>query len=152
MFLTPHTAIAIAFSTAAGLSPPAAFVVGVISHFIADLVPHGDERIGEWARRRDPARRFAFAAAIDGLFLSGLLVLICLRPGFSWTAAAAAAGAILPDVLWGADFVLKREFIPGYFRFHQRLHNPLSVRLPLWAGLLLQAAVVAVCLFILRAL
>lgn len=141
MFLTAHAAIAAAISTAAGTGPAGAFAVGVISHFVADIVPHGDERVGEWALRGDPARRFAFAAAIDGSFLTVFLLAVFFRTGWSWTTVSAAAGAVLPDALWGAGLVLKREIIPGYLRFHQRLHHLVPFRLPLWAGLFLQLAI-----------
>ena len=45
MFITPHTAVALWLSTKTG-NPYLGFAYGLVSHFIIDIIPHGDEKMG----------------------------------------------------------------------------------------------------------
>jgi hypothetical protein len=143
MYLTGHTAVAVAVVTALGIkNPVAAFGVGWLSHYVVDFIPHGDEEAGEWAERgKNKIGRIAIILAIDCAVLFSIVAAYVAHRGWEWPAAFAAAGSAVPDVLWGLSVVLKRPFIGPLERLHDRGHNFFNVRMPLWLGLVLQAVV-----------
>jgi hypothetical protein len=98
MLVTNHV-LSGALIGAAVKRPPAAFALGVVSHFALDAVPHW----GDWGSRR----RFLRVAVRDGL--TGLAVIGALAavspPERRPAVLAGIAGAVLPDldkpsVLW----------------------------------------------------
>lgn len=142
MFLIGHGAIGAAIITATSIAnPAAAFGVGWLSHYLADAFPHGDEPVGEWARRGDEARRIALIAGLDALLLAVALGVFFVSRGFSWPIFLAVAGSALPDVMWGLEKALRRRLFGPHERIHKRNHNFLGIRLSFAAGLATQAAV-----------
>lgn len=142
MYLTAHAAVGIAMaSTAAMTHPVGAFCVGWLSHYVADAVPHGDEPVGSWAKRGHRVRRIAAVFAVDAAVLGIVAVLYLFRAGFSWWAFAALVGSAVPDVMWGIEMVAGRTLFGFHGRLHTANHNLPDIRLPLWAGLVLQGIV-----------
>ncbi len=140
MFLVGHAAVGMLLASRTD-DPVVAFGIGWLSHYLADFFPHGDERVGEWTRRGHEIRRYAVLLAADGgLFLAAFAALTARR-GFSLPLAAAALGSFVPDVMWGLEKLAKRRLFGFHERFHHRNHNFFRVRLPVWLGLALQAAV-----------
>ncbi len=143
MFLIAHAAAGAALASSVD-SPPAAFIIGWLSHYLVDLIPHGDEAVGEWTKKGNEVRRFGLVAGIDGLLLAGVLVWLFLgRGGVEWNVLAAAVGATVPDVMWGIEKVAGRTLFGAHRRFHHRIHNYFHVRMPTWLGLSFQAAFAA---------
>ena len=59
MFLTAHTSVALLISTKI-INPFLGFILGFISHFLVDIIPHGDESIGIKSSKLAKKERFIF--------------------------------------------------------------------------------------------
>lgn len=142
MYIIGHAAVGM--TLAAGTTNPAiAFLIGWASHYLADFFPHGDESVGEWAKRGSEVRRLAFLLSIDGAILLAASAWFIAYRGFSWAPCLAVVGSAVPDVLWGLEKLFKRKLFGPHEKFHGRNHNFFHVRLPLAVGLVLQAIVTA---------
>lgn len=144
MYLVGHAAIGMTLVAASGVTnPAAAFGVGWASHYFADFLPHGDEQAGNWTKKGNEVRRLMAIVAVDGALLLSAFAAFTWQRGFSPAAAAAAIGACVPDVMWGFEKLCKKKLFGFHGKFHSANHNFFDVRLPLWAGLVLQTAMSA---------
>lgn len=140
MFISVHAAIGVAATSALGVTEPAmAFTVGWLLHYVVDAVPHGDEQLGAWAmRRKKPTRTMALIFSADFLVASLSVAVISLVNGFSWVVLFAAAGSMVPDVLFGFEMVLGRRTFSWLTRFHNAAHKSTSFIYSLKYGLPMQ--------------
>lgn len=141
MFLTVH-AVAGEVLAQSTTSPLVAFVIGFISHFFVDALPHGDETIGE--RTREQTIRLLIVVALTDLafvfatqallWKSGILV-------FSFSVFCAAFGAMFPDALQLPYYLFKNPppIVLWYKQAHVRFHNFLGIRLGIKWGLAFQS-------------
>ncbi len=129
MFLVGHSAIGISLSLWTG-NPLLAFVIGFASHFLGDAVPHGDEPLGEWAKRGNYLKRMLFVSAIDGLMVLIALAWLFTLGKLNLVMLAAAVGACAPDVMWGLETATKRKLFGTIGEWHHRNHNFLKIRIP----------------------
>jgi hypothetical protein len=116
MFLTVHGAIGIIIGQRIS-NPLLAFVVGFISHYIFDIIPHGDTRAPEkWKN----IIHTAFAALIDLIILIIFILWLGIKVDIlNLNTALAFFGSIIPDFLQGFYFLTnKKKFV----RF-QEVHN-----------------------------
>ena len=144
MYLIGHGAIGAAIITATGIvNPVAAFGVGWLSHYLADAFPHGDEPVGEWAKRGAEAWRIAAIAGIDAALLGLILLGLFAARGFSWMIFLAVAGSALPDVMWGLEKALHCRLFGPHERIHKRIHNFLGIRLSLTVGIIAAVAILS---------
>ena len=141
MFLTVHAPVGAAIGALAG-EPVSAFALGVLSHFVLDAIPHGDERLGNVPDRAAKIRLFVKLAALDGLIM--LMVLAYLFTPWvaipSLAVLAGILGGIMPDFLQGFS-----ELLPGnrplaaFRRFHDYMHvHLIPWESPLMVGLVTQ--------------
>ena len=168
MFLSTHALGGIIISQHVH-NVPVAFELGVLSHYILDMIPHGDERLADWVREK-PVRRFALTFLMDMAFL-GLFIFTVHVKG-EWplpnVALAAMLGAVLPDILWSVYDVyrgfLVRHFpnatriiqevtrLESFFDHHDRLHRwfhaYIEKRLTFKAGLAVQAILAGAMLYL----
>lgn len=135
-------------------NPVAAFLAGVGSHYLLDAIPHGDTGVGDWLRGGHAKRRIVTVETVDlGLAAIVTLALVAGHPSSWWLKLVAGAiGGIVPDLLWGARFVLDSANIkiPGLTRFlhwHDRWHSWGHARhpydIPFVAGLVVQFVMVS---------
>jgi hypothetical protein len=145
MFISVHTAIGVTATSALGVSDPAlAFTVGWLLHYVADAIPHGDERLGSWAmRHRHPVRTMALIFSADFLIAAVSVTAVSLHVGFSWPLIFAAVGSAVPDCLLGLEMALGRRNLSWLTRFHVLVHKANGFVYPLKYGLPLQAGLVA---------
>ena len=68
MYLTVHGASGLFIGSQVG-NPWLAFVLGVVSHFILDMIPHESKSIDEWYERGKGRGRFFLAGIIDTAFI-----------------------------------------------------------------------------------
>lgn len=130
MFITPHTSAAIWISTKV-TDPGLAFVFGLISHFILDIIPHGDEDIG--SHKTTKRGRFIYmmkVATVDVILSVALLYFYITRhQDYNRSAmAGAVVGAWLPDVAWIAIENFKMTSLYWYIVWHGRIHNAFGWR------------------------
>jgi hypothetical protein len=140
MYLTVHGAAAL-FIARAIPNPFVSFGVGLASHFIIDLVPHGDEHIiPSHLTRPKKIRRLMGAALLDGIILAGFLILyLWLNPTLSLnTVLACLVGSLLPDFLQGLYFVTEAGWLKMLNKFHIKIHNLPGSKLNWRLGMLIQ--------------
>ena len=147
MYVTLHAATgALAAMTLFPGNWPAAFLLGLASHFVLDAIPHGDEAspelVADWKRF---IRYAAIWGAGDLAILTVLVIWWVFTYGVYWVFLAAVVGAILPDVMWGFGAMIGKPTLFGFLdRAHKNNHNPLKIKLPLWFGLTCQIAIAAI--------
>jgi len=137
MFVTAHSAIGIAAVTAIGTqNPAAAFAVGWLLHYVADAIPHGDERLGAWCMSgRRPTWRMGGVFTLDLLVFSMVLAVAHLTHGLTWVVVAAAVGSMMPDLLLGFEMVLQRRTLSWLTRIHNAAHKSTGLIFSLKYGL-----------------
>ncbi len=153
MFLTVH-------ATAGALigqqlnNPVLAFVLSFVSHFILDLLPHGDQDwIDEYkGDQKAKVKKIISIVAIDIVILLALLIsrfyyIASFAPSLS--IAAGILGGILPDFLVGCHELSDRLF-KNFYRFHFLVHDLIKVKPSTVQGIVFQAIITGILLLNLR--
>ena len=135
MFLTVHVAAGMAVATAATHNPAAAFALGAASHFLIDIIPHGDEFIGE-KQGTLFEKAFFFSKFVAADLAAGFFLFMALVWAFPQSdillLVAAGVGAALPDAL---------QFSQKYReKVHHFFHEMIGRRIDFGKGLAIQAA------------
>ena len=141
MFLTVHAAAGAVLGRFIG-NPLLAFLLGAASHFVLDMIPHGDESIQRWKWFKTRRGRIIAAAVIDWLFLAGWLAFLVKGTPINQLAGAlaGAAGAVLPDMLWGFHELTGTPLLNWYEGMHSNIHYALKRPISFKQGLMLQLA------------
>lgn len=125
MTLTTHATVGVVIGSATG-NPVAGFILGIISHYLLDLVPHGDQWLNDGFRKTKTRMKRALAYgsidAITAIFL--ILFIVSWKdlnnlPAISW----AVAGAVLPDLLVGLYDFTKSKYLRPLNRLHFAFHD-----------------------------
>ena len=158
MFITAHSSVAV-FLGLQVANPVLAFVLGMVSHFVFDIIPHGDR--GMARTRLNPERRlpevvdarerckFLLIAVVDNLIALAMLVWLSrLLPVTSLPVLLAVFGAALPDALQGVTAFTRFRFLDAYTRLHHRIHFLLPRDVSLGWGLILQGATLVLFLWL----
>ncbi len=152
MFLTVHTAAGVIIGETVG-NPWLGFLAGLISHFILDAIPHGDNTL--ITNRPKFAKNtidllikllitdLCFLVLIFGaLYLEGEILL-------TWPLIMAVAGTILPDFIQGIYFLNKTKKLEKYFAFHEKMHTVMNgLTVSFRTGMIIQFSVLMILLFI----
>jgi hypothetical protein len=146
MYLTVHTAIGGAASQITS-SPLIAFVLGVILHFMFDMVPHGDEWIKKIRLFRIKSFDYIFVILTD-FILTIITALIWIKftpiDQISLLFAGIAGGAA-PDALWGFYEMTKSPSLAWYKKFHTNVHQFITKKtMPTKKGFVLQFVILAI--------
>ncbi len=118
-------------------NPLVAFLVGFVSHFAIDAIPHWQYRLASMVHRNGPMeddmvinRKFIWDLARTGLdFAAGMVLSILLFQGtnnlshISIPLVAGAVGGVLPDALQFAYFKIRREPFTTLQKLHNRAHS-----------------------------
>ena len=120
-------------------SAPLAFLMGVFSHFLLDIIPHGDTHLDEWSNQKYP-QRLLMMAAIDFVLMIVILYFMLDNISFNPSVTAAAiAGATLPDFIWGLKiFIKKNTLLEAYVQSHKNWHKILPDIVSFKQGLVFQ--------------
>ena len=145
MILFTHS-IAGAALAATQKDPLLATLVGFLSHFVLDVVPHWEYGIGPL--QKDPLSREAIPAyrkiVIDGL--SGVAVPVALfvlwQGADFWLIFGGIVGGMLPDFLQGVHLVWRSNRpVAALYRFHQSIQRKTAeLRGRPWIGITLTIA------------
>lgn len=161
MFITIHAAAATLIGAQTD-SPAIAFCLGVISHFILDIIPHGDMELGKRffglkisnLREEDKLKTMAIYGSMDACAMVLLLIFMfknfdfARSEGVSW----AIIGGILPDILVGFYQLTKMKYLKWFYQYHRWNHflilNKLKRDLPIKYGIVMQAVILVaiICL------
>ena len=147
MFLTVHGAVGILIGQHVK-NPLLAFALGFLSHYLFDIIPHGDTKAPEKWRQ---VKYMALAASIDMIVLFFLLLWLYTKIEIlNLNIAAALLGSVLPDFLQAFYFLSNRK----WFKFSQQVHNffhefiSRKYEWNLYIGLLFQILVVVIIIFL----
>jgi hypothetical protein len=127
MILAVHT-VAGAFMSQLPLPIAAIFVLSFISHFLIDIIPHGDEQFfdSEWPRdkRLQQAKKII---ALDLILTTGLaLYFFGTTPEYlHWALFAGIFGNLLPDMLISIHELtpIKTNLLKRFHTFHTNIHD-----------------------------
>ncbi|MFC1787956.1 hypothetical protein ACFLZY_01945 [Patescibacteria group bacterium] len=130
MTLTTHATLGAVIGHATG-NPILAFILAFISHFIIDMVPHGDTGISDnfrvYKKRRKRAVAYVMIDAVVAIFFVLLIVntrdIISIR-NFSW----GIVGGVLPDLLVGVYDLSKTPMLKWFHKLHFFFHDILVKR------------------------
>ncbi|MEK7619643.1 MAG: hypothetical protein AAB413_00170 [Patescibacteria group bacterium] len=148
MTLTTHATLGAVIGHATG-SPLLAFIFGFISHFLIDMIPHGDTGIADnykiHKRRRKQALAYVMVDAVFAIFFVLLLAntrdIESMR-AYSW----GIAGGVLPDLLVGIYEVTKTRLLRWFNTLHFLFHDYFVKRkgdVPLYYAIMAQIVLIA---------
>lgn len=132
----------------------AAFLVGAVSHFLLDRVPHYDPPMAPGTAKdgvlKNPMfQRFVAIALADFvLALAVTAALVGRLPGLpAWPMLAGAAGGILPDLLFGLYRLTAHPWLAAFNRVHEANHfDPRKIPVTIVSGMATQLITFALML------
>jgi hypothetical protein len=134
-------------------TPGLAFSLGVASHFMLDLIPHGDSQLYKNYKDGYAVRRSMAYAAIDSVV--AIIVFIYLLENASYasraTMVSGVVGAIIPDFLVALGEGVRIRALQWFQRLHIRIHDAIANRIgniPLGAGVPMQLILLFIMLFL----
>jgi hypothetical protein len=158
MILITHSVVGAALSGVTG-SPVYSFLIGILSHYVLDAVPHYD-----YVDKRFVDDRFSKQSKVlfKFIMLDGVLGVILPLYFFEWQGFygllnifLAIIGAMLPDALTGVHVYFPNKVTPILNKFHVGLHYLFSKKLLLQEfpifGLCLQASIVTIIFWVIPA-
>ncbi len=130
MFITTHAALGALLAETVPGHPYAAFLLGIGSHFLSDVIPHGDTHLYRGHVAGTKVKRALAYVLIDGvaaLFFSMFLLNVKFDPDES-ALTAGIVGGVLPDLLVGVYEVKRFKWLRWFHRLHFFFHNRVSGR------------------------
>ncbi|KKS43542.1 hypothetical protein A3H03_03225 [Candidatus Kuenenbacteria bacterium RIFCSPLOWO2_12_FULL_42_13] len=120
-------------------NPILAFVLGIVSHFVLDAIPHDSLELRDWENNGTDKfiKKIALEAILD---LWGLMLgILMMQEGFSlylnYPMMAGMIGAISPDYIWGLTELsqTKNQAMEKFKAWHNKIHTIIykAVYLPL---------------------
>lgn len=124
MFLATH-AVAGAIIGRASPNPIIAFLGGFISHFLMDMVPHGDSNLYDNYQNKQHVKRALAYVTIDAIATAYLIIGIRETHRFDdgLNVSAGIFGGLLPDLLIGFYNILKPKWLLWFHNLHFFFHN-----------------------------
>lgn len=131
MFLAVHAATGALIGTAFH-KPAFAFLLGLVSHFFLDMIPHGDSDLYENYQRGEGKRDALMHVILDAVASSVMVAAFFLFHDFSTPVSVAAGiiGSVLPDALVGLAHCFRPKKERGlvwrldwFKEFHWRNHG-----------------------------
>ena len=136
-------------------TPGLAFCLGVASHFMLDLIPHGDSQLYKNYKDGQAVKKSVIYAATDSFVAIFLLIYLLESAPYAsrGTMIAGVIGGIVPDFLVALGEGIKIRPLLWFQRLHIRIHDAIASRvgnLSLRAGIFMQLILLAVMIFIVR--
>lgn len=148
MTLTTHATLGAVIGHAVG-TPVLAFIFGFISHFLIDMIPHGDTGLSDNFRIHKRRRKQAVAYVVVDAFVALFFVIMLANTRdidsmrtFSW----GIIGGVLPDFLVGIYEITKTPLLRWFNTLHFLFHDFFVKRkgdVPLYYALLAQVVLIA---------
>ena len=130
MFITTHAALGVLAAELVPHHPIAAFVLGVASHFLSDIIPHGDSGLYKGYVSGSKVKRAIAYVTLDGV-ASILFVLFLFNTSIAddrATMSMGILGGVLPDLIVAAYEVTRAKWLRWFHRLHFFFHNMVSSR------------------------
>ncbi len=124
MTITTHATVGAAIGFHIG-NPILGFFLGLASHFLLDMIPHGDSKISDAFRIQKKRTWPITYTALDAIIAVYLILFIFnLKQHFDeLTLSLSIAGAVLPDLIVGAYDVTKSKYLRWFNNFHFKAHD-----------------------------
>lgn len=141
MTLTTHAVIGALIGGVTG-NPALALGLGFGSHFLVDIIPHGDREIYEGHKTKTAQKRaiaFVITDAAAAIIVVALMITSSTSHGLSLPVALGIVGSVLPDFINGIYEAWEVHALEWFNKLHFFFHNMISDRLgdvPLRYGLL----------------
>lgn len=148
MFITTHALVGALIGEQFPNAPAWAFVLAVASHFITDIIPHGDSKLYKGYVSGSKMRRAIAYVTVDTL-VALLGVLAMFNTKFIDHRAAISMGilgGVLPDMLVAICELLRVKQLRWFYKLHFFFHNLIISRkgdIPLGVGMALQIVMLA---------
>jgi hypothetical protein len=149
MLISVHTAIGVIIAKKT-TSSWAAFVVGVLAHFLLDFIPHGDRKLLHWFSRkinRDLILSLNILDAFITIFYLLYIYTYTNLPEGSYLFWA-ILGSVLPDFINIYYQILKPKALKPYSKFHQYIHDYIPSKMTVKEGLVLQLVLIVLLIYI----
>lgn len=127
MFITTHATIG-ALVGAAVPSRALAFALGFLSHFLVDMIPHGDEGMLDGYKSGSKVRRAIAYVMIDSIVAVYVTMLLISNASAEMATFVkwGIIGSILPDLLVGVYEITKvKPFFRKFTAWHHKIHHHL---------------------------
>jgi len=157
MYQIVHGMAGVAIGSRLG-SPILAFVLGIISHFVLDAIPHDSLEARDWENNGTASfvKKIALEAIIDLWIL--IILLLIMQEGFkiylSYSMIAGLIGGILPDYIWGLTelFKIKNQALEKFKAWHTGIHTLIfkPIYLPLKYTAVIQIITLAVLIVLMN--
>ena len=136
-------------------TPGLAFALGVASHFMLDLIPHGDSQLYTNYKEKHAVKKSLIYVAVDSILSIIIFIFLLETAPYAsrGTIIAGVIGGICPDFLVALGEGVKIRPLLWFQRLHMRIHNAIASRvgnLSLRYGILMQLALLATMLVIVR--
>jgi hypothetical protein len=124
-------------------TPGLAFSLGVASHFMLDLIPHGDSQLYKNYKEGHSVKKSVIYAAVDSAFSILLFIYLLETASYASRAAIVAGviGAVVPDALVALGEGVRIRPLLWFQRQHIRIHDAIASRIgniTLRSGILMQ--------------
>ncbi len=168
MFITSHVLAGVVISQHAE-NPATAFLLSLASHYLLDMIPHGDDNLSHWTKKESPISRLFFTVSIDLAILCIILVTFFLKTKLPTPPVffASVIGGVLPDAVYLLDEFFSKytkkvfSHVKRYTRFfppsillhyqkkvHYVMHRVLPFRISMAKGLFVQALLIIGCIIL----
>lgn len=124
-------------------TPILAFILAFISHFILDIIPHGDAALIKAYRNDFKNRGMLYLIIFDIISTVVLLILffalnkISYNPTVYW----GIVGGVLPDIMV-AIYEITEKYFKRAHKFHNWTHTRIDIPISLKLGLLVQIIII----------
>lgn len=137
MFLIVHATTGALAGTVVGqpffgsAAPIIGAAAGIASHFVLDMIPHGDEAIGRIFNHHRHAKGLIALALFDGVSALCVVGILAVTGQYIYllSALCGAIGGLLPDFLAGISELNHKKLWPKFLKFHEKNHERLHYEL-----------------------
>ncbi len=130
MFVITHAAIGALIGEYSAGHPAVAFSLGMVSHFLTDIIPHGDTHVYKGYISGTKVNRAIAYVVIDAI-ATIFFVLFIFNSGLvsdKLTVTLGIVGGVLPDLIVAIVEVFKVRWLMWFHRLHFFFHNLVCAR------------------------
>ena len=153
MFLTIHSAVGLAIGSRVS-SPFIAFILGYLSHWLIDVIPHGDETLINKEKHTASKLKliFFYFAIFDTIGIIILVYFLSSQKIISLTTPVifGLLGAVTPDYLWGLYKIFNLKFLKPLHQIHAWFHGLIKHKIPFKYGLVIQLTIFIILILIIK--
>lgn len=123
--------------------PLYAFVIAFISHFLLDLIPHGDKELIKAYREDFKNKAMLYLIYFDLITTPILLALLFYTRQITYSSSVlwGIIGGVLPDILVAINEISNKYF-ERTSKFHTWIHERLKWSIPLGYGIIVQIIII----------